>query len=886
MSSQLTPVEGALVRSGLLGLEEISSDHQALIDRQRALEDHMLGLGAERFKRNVYRSMERGEASTAGAGVKLLREAIEPMEKGIQALLDETGKRGPKHLAVKWLGKCDPATAAYITARAVIDGIHAITPLRVVATEIAATLLDELRYRRLQKARPALFKYKLERLPGTNYKHNKAVLDQTLRWAIQHSRDGDEAFDVSDLVMTEQHRLLVGSKLIDIFALTTGLITVTSRVKVLPGRLRGNSKRKKLKQELYLEAKPETKQWMSTRNDVLEMLTPVNLPMLIPPRPWGPEQRGGYLFGLRNKYDFVRGATQAHRKAIVQADIPIVYEALNTIQNTAWKLNEAVFEIVEEIVASGRVVGNLPMSDIVREPLPNKPQDIATNEEARKRYRREARAIHERNHARAVRTLAVSKTLLTARQVVEEDRIYFPCSLDFRGRIYPLANYLNPQGDDLSKALLMFADAKPLGPDGARWLALHGANCLDETPDGLKVKMMTLDERVEWIKKNSTRICGVADDPYQDLWWTDADEPLQFYAFCIEWRGFMAMRALGKGAEYVCGLPVSQDGTCNGLQHFSAMLRDPIGGKAVNLTAEDRPQDIYDVVTQRVKASVLRACSSEDPNEAWLAQRWMKTDMVKRKLCKRPTMTFCYGSRQFGMATQTLSLLQEDKKDFQRIRAVFTNDEGENKTNEAAQWMSLQIWEALQSTVVAASAAMDWMQECAKKIVADSDKPVSWTVPVTGFPVKQEYYTPIFKQVRTVIAGQTFWPSSRTLSADLLTRRQMNAVAPNVIHSLDAAVLMLTVIQAAKQGVQSFGMIHDSYATVPADCSVLAQTLRQVFVEFYRDNDVIGHLFQAFLGSVPVEASADSKKPNELPVPPTCGTLDINAVQDSLYFFN
>jgi DNA-directed RNA polymerase len=871
--SHLTPVEGALVRSGLLSAEEeVSSDHQALIDRQQELEDHMLGMGALRFKRNVSRAMERGEATTAGAGVKLLREAIEPVEKGIQALLDGTGSRGPKHLAVRWLGKMDPATAAYITARAVIDGIHAITPLRVVATEIAGTLLDELRYRRLQKARPALFRYKMERLPGTNYKHNKAVLDQTLRWASQHSKDGDDLLDVSDLVMTEQHRLLVGSKLIDIFASTTGLVTVVSQTKTLPGG-RKASKRKRLKQELYLTATPATKDWMNTRNDVLEMLTPVNLPMLIPPRPWSHEQRGGYLFGLRNKYDFVRGASKAQRQAIADAEIPLVYEALNTIQETAWKLNRAVFELVEEILAGGRVIGNLPMSDIVREPLPAKPVDIATNEEARRRYRKDARAIHEKNHARMIRTLGVSKTLLAARQVVEEDRIYFPCSLDFRGRIYPLTHYLNPQGDDLSKALLTFAEGKPLGPDGARWLAIHGANCLDETSDGLKVKTMTLDERVQWIEQHSERIVAVADDPYADLWWTDADEPLQFYAFCIEWRGYKA-----QGESYVCSLPVSQDGSCNGLQHFSALLRDPVGGHAVNLTAEVRPQDLYDKVLQRVLEDVNRAANEQDD---WIAQRWLATGLLKRKLVKRPTMTFCYGSRQFGMASQTLAYLQEDKKDWQKVRALFTDEDGDNRTYVAAQWMADVIWFALQETVVAASAAMDWMQDCAKLIVS-AEKPVQWTVPVTGFPVRQEYYTPMFQQVRTVIAGQIFWPSTMKQGTDLLTHRQVNAVSPNVIHSFDAAVLMLTVVAASKQGIDSFGMVHDSYATVPADCSKLAKTLRQVFVEFYRDNDVIGHLFQAFLQSAPIEASSDK----QMPVPPSMGTLDINQVMDSLYFFN
>jgi DNA-directed RNA polymerase len=195
--------------------------------------------------------------------------------------------------------------------------------------------------------------------------------------------------------------------------------------------------------------------------------------------------------------------------------------------------------------------------------------------------------------------------------------------------------------------------------------------------------------------------------------------------------------------------------------------------------------------------------------------------------------------------------------------------------------MSLLIWDALQETVVAAAQAMDWMQACARLIVGEGERPVRWTVPVTGFPVRQEYYTPRFDQIKTVIAGRAFKPSFRiTTNEDLLAHRQINAVAPNVIHSLDAAVLMATVVLAREHGVTSFAMIHDSYGTVPADCSTLAKDLRTVFVQFYRDNDVVGHLFRCFLA----EAPENTEKP--LPEPPAMGTLDINAVMDSQYFFN
>jgi DNA-directed RNA polymerase len=53
------------------------------------------------------------------------------------------------------------------------------------------------------------------------------------------------------------------------------------------------------------------------------------------------------------------------------------------------------------------------------------------------------------------------------------DTFYLPHNLDFRGRAYPLPPHLNHIGDDLSRGLLLFGEAKPLGERGLRWLKIH-----------------------------------------------------------------------------------------------------------------------------------------------------------------------------------------------------------------------------------------------------------------------------------------------------------------------------------------------------------------------------------------------------------------------------
>lgn len=54
-----------------------------------------------------------------------------------------------------------------------------------------------------------------------------------------------------------------------------------------------------------------------------------------------------------------------------------------------------------------------------------------------------------------------------------EAAIYFPHNIDFRGRAYTIHPHLNHLGADTSRGLLMFADARPLGASGLKWLRIQ-----------------------------------------------------------------------------------------------------------------------------------------------------------------------------------------------------------------------------------------------------------------------------------------------------------------------------------------------------------------------------------------------------------------------------
>ena len=191
--------------------------------------------------------------------------------------------------------------------------------------------------------------------------------------------------------------------------------------------------------------------------------------------------------------------------------------------------------------------------------------------------------------------------------------------------MYPTPLFLNPQGDDRQKALLKLARGKKLDGVAAGWLAIHGANLYG-------YDKVSLEDRIQWIEEHEEQIVSVVDDPLDGscaTFWQEAEKPWQFLAFCIKWRGYLSDRE-----DFVSHLPVALDGSCNGLQHYAAALRDEQGGAVVNLIPTEKPADIYQIVADRT-VDLLRADSSTE------AQRWLEWG-IDRKTTKRPVMIVPY----------------------------------------------------------------------------------------------------------------------------------------------------------------------------------------------------------------------------------------------------
>jgi DNA-directed RNA polymerase len=115
-------------------------------------------------------------------------------------------------------------------------------------------------------------------------------------------------------------------------------------------------------------------------------------------------------------------------------------------------------------------------------------------------------------------------------------------------------------------------------------------------------------------------------------------------------------------------------------------------------------------------------------------------------------------------------------------------------------------------------------------------------------------------------------------SPDLSARSQANGIAPNFIHSLDAAHLRALARAAKREGIDYLAVVHDSFATHAARTDDLARLLRETFVEQY-EPDLLARFRDEIAAKLP-PAWVDA-----LPPPPMAGELDLEDVRYAPYLF-
>lgn len=814
---------------------------------QEECELRMFHGGIERATNMMNRAEADGRAHQNPYAKELLRDYVLPLAEALRQEMAPSGRAGRRQAHVVLLQALDPDTVAYLVVRTALDCLLRVTSKenamdnhRKLAYELGRTVHCELVLAQIEDYNPGLYytlAHDFQRKLSKDERHRMTVFKR-------------QAHDAG-ILFTEWPkgaRDQVGMYLLEILEVA-GLIDIGPQF-IARGKTQYRSVA--LAQDII--------QRINEVKDFVALTMPVYGPCVAPPRDWTTPSDGGYYTReMRRTHNTIVRSSNMVRQLVRGADMPIVLTAVNALQRTRWSVNERMLRTIYA------VAGAFDTKEIVgpdNTPRPEKPLWLATDgkdamteerEAELKLWKRKMTDWYEARKLAGARFGRFYSATRSAEMFKAYPAIHFVYFADSRGRLYPMTYGLNPQGSDLQKALLQFADGKPVDtPEAIRWFHVQGANKWG-------FDKATLAERAAWVVERQDLLLSFADDPVNNNGWKEADSPLQFLAWCFEYAEWVR----DTDGSFVSRLPISMDGSCNGLQNLSALLRDEIGGAATNLTNSGVMQDIYRRVAEAAMVR-LQALHYDDPAKERLRVLWVKHG-ISRSLVKRSVMTTPYGVTRRSAIDYVIS----DSLKEGACGDTFTK----------AEWMMAAtivmdaVWPAIGDVVVKGREAMDWLKTSARVIVKhlpeEKEGLMEWDTP-SGFPASQAYYEAEVVRIKSRLHG----PCQINVVSELDSpdpSRHSSGLAPNFVHSMDAAHLHLTTAAAFSAGIDALAMIHDDYGTHAADAEKLYRLIREQFVRMYEEHDPIA----AFKARYP-----------EVAEPPTKGTLNIRDVLDSPYFFS
>lgn len=235
----------------------------------------------------------------------------------------------------------------------------------------------------------------------------------------------------------------------------------------------------------------------------------VDVPMLCPPLPWTSPHTGAFLLSPTKLMRAVEGTTQ-HQRLLERCPPSSLHGALDTLTqlgNCAWRVNGRVLDLVLGLFRDkgcARLGVPPPPSEAPRPRAGHLPAGASPAHKAELR-RELASCLKVAREMHSLRVDALYR--LSLAQHLRHCVFWLPHNMDFRGRTYPCPPHFNHLGSDLARALLEFAEGRPLGPHGLTWLKIHLVNLT-----GLQ-KRDSLQARLAFADKMMDHILDSADQP-------------------------------------------------------------------------------------------------------------------------------------------------------------------------------------------------------------------------------------------------------------------------------------------------------------------------------------------------------------------------------------
>jgi len=186
-------------------------------------------------------------------------------------------------------------------------------------------------------------------------------------------------------------------------------------------------------------------------------------------------------------------------------------------------------------------------------------------------------------------------------------------------------------------------------------------------------------------------------------------------------------------------------------------------------------------------------------------------------------MTYGYSAKEWGQKSGVYEEL--------RRRHNEVGDIPEDAYGDAVALLVKMVRKAIETHIPAAKAVMKALQAKVRK-----DRPVRWPSP-SGLPVANSYQKSRSKRINLYMLGRGKFQSKIGVEWQPKQRvdKARSAIAPNYVHSLDAAHLALIANACGRRSIPLV-TVHDSFNTLPpyADQlrAILLQELREMYANY------------------------------------------------------
>ncbi|QHR65310.1 RNA polymerase [Escherichia phage altidsur] len=807
-----------------------------LLAEQIRLEEEARARHREGWLDNIKEAMASGRAGSVPLLQRMMVEAYPLVEAAMQETLNET-TRGYGAQYRTYMREIGTKACASLALSMAVSGAASEQAVLSLLKSMGKALMAEVVYLRAKQTGPQQAAY-MERVKQDVKKSRSKSANHVYNKARASAANVGVEIDV-----LPQRALITIGKLMMKCVEPTGLVA-TIRV--------GGNQRQRGTAHFALH-----EDVLATMNDWLDMPRADGMccpPLIIPPKQIAPNGRSGmwHSDGQAAMYRVMSRMNHKGYRALNVDPTPVI-EPCMMLSSVPYRINPMVLEFLR---TNRTGVMGLPVPP--REPklpftipagvsfaqyISKFPPEMQQQMDAEAHeYKVKTRLYYNELRKFTSQMLALNGAVKEAERYAHYDRVYLPTYADTRGRIY-YSSTLNPQSIDAVRALLELAEPVALGSEGLFWLKVHVANCFgyDATD---------FEDRAAWTDKTLPRLREACRLPEAfDSFWSEADSPISAWAASVE-----LIRAIDSGnpAAYPCRVVTQWDATCSGLQHLSAMLRDEVGGAAVNLIdSVGRKADIY----LKTAAAAMQALEESEAAAPTQMGTWLVSIGIVRAMAKKPVMTYVYGATRHGMVDYYCLYLRENRVKLPDGKSLL----------ECAQFIAEFMWNAIPRVVPKAAELMAWLQAIAVEAAANGEY-VEIIAP-SGLRVVNLYQASKETMLNNINLMGIHSIKLREYLDKPDSRKCAAAIAPNFVHAMDASHMMKVLWEMWNNGVYMVS-IHDSFGVAAAHAGLLHKVIREKFVQMYEQHDPIQQLAVRYNA-----------------VAPERGNLDIQLVKQSSKFF-